>query len=254
LPSAGKSSLTNSSQLIGGTASLIKCDFQPAFERAFSSISNVRTRVKEMEMKRGTEDWWKSYRGLQLNRNESLEVLGNYDKFLVVLKQQQLTLAQSQSDQQEQLMKLYHDTEFVWNQFRQFIVFFSCTSVDVSKVAGWDEKMKKWLTTYVDIFPDNQLTTYIHMMVCHSKECLKKCGSLQRLANFALESKHVWTKEIYHHQTNHRNLEAYSILEYLIMSETFLFPVGARLRRKMWHENYFGELDNDLKAAVSLRS
>jgi len=208
-------------QLLGGTASLIEEDYQRDFEDALFSIGGIRARVHKALKQRGTGKWWKFIRDLKFNRNESLEVLGNYETLLQVLNQQQSALATAHADQEDKLMKLYHDAEFVWNQFRQFIVFFSCTSVDVSKVANWDDKMKKWLTTYRNIFPDNQLTTYIHMMVCHSRECLKKCGSLQRFACFALASKHVWTKEIYHNQTNLRNLEPHNILKYHILSEEF---------------------------------
>jgi len=243
--------LTCSSQLIGGTASLILPNYQPDFDAVFSSIRGIRTRVKDAESKRGTDEWWKSYRGLQLNRNESLEVLGNYEIFLAVLNRQQSTLAEAQPVLSTQLMRVYLDTEFIWNQFRQFIVFFSCSSVDMSKLENWNDKMKSWLTKYIDTFRSNQVTTYIHMMVCHSRECLEKCGSLQRFANFALESKHVLTKEIFHNQTNRRSLEARNILKYSILSESFVFPVNHKNKRKIWHDRYSEALDKDLKNAIN---
>ncbi len=91
--------------------------------------------------------------------------------------------------------------------------------LDVEQV--WRESARVFAQNFCLIYEDEDVTPYLHQFVYHVGFFLKTCGSLEPLANFALEGKHRQNKRTVHSASSgHSRMNIFKNITYQQLART----------------------------------
>jgi hypothetical protein len=190
---------------------------------------------------------------MKLDRNEAIEVIKQSHKLVNIFVDQQKQLQQIEKTQNTKHTDLASEVEEFWKRFIDYMVIFSSSQVDLSKIGGlkrWNELIQKWGEDYRRIFKQPRDTTYIHMMIFHTGDMLQRIGGVQKFGCFSLESKHIVTDEIHHHQSNNSDLSSLEVLSNHLLLEQYHLPVPARQNHHQWHFDLVDQVHKDLRPII----
>lgn len=258
-------SLTRNSKFIGSLASLIDKEHQESFKNVFITLfSTAKKKLSNIEKnekndKKETDDplvlFSKRFRSMSLDRNEAIQLIEKSHLLVDVFKQQQENKYHDSTLGPNPYLELYNKVQEFWKRFVDYMVIFSSSKIDLDLNGGlkkWNELIKKWGQDYRSIFKKERDTTYIHMMVYHTGDMIKRLGSLQRFGCFSLESKHIVTNEIHQHQTNNSNFSGLEVLSHHLLCEKYQFPIPARENHRPWYRDLVKHVHDDLRKFIAI--
>jgi len=96
----------------------------------------------------------------------------------------------------------------IWQEFAS--CYFCLKKIDnfpESFLNKFEIRLKNWLKLFLSVYPPAHVTPYMHIVVCHSKEILKRHGSIHRANTEVLEKTNSQSKSGYHRGTNRKTDE-----------------------------------------------
>src|SRR3989344_4371557 len=141
---------------------------------------------------------WSTYKTYQLiafarlNRPDFLHILTNYEHFFSYLD----TIATGET------INRVKKARKVWQLFYPLACLTVQARVEIT-AKEWKKMAIKFGKVFVDVYPREDVTTYIHIFVYHYGYFLEHYHGLEKFANFALEGKHSVVKRILARGTSH---------------------------------------------------
>jgi hypothetical protein len=171
--------------------------------------------------------WHQKYQNHSIDRNDAIKVIRNFKKLVTVYENQYKAKAGRSSIVPVDLYNL-------WDSYMKFVAIMSLDRVDISMEAEWNSMTTNWLLDFIRIFGQTEVTTYIHMFQAHSFDSMKHCSSMQKVSTFALESKHMITRRIYHDRTNMKTKTALNVLRDELLMEQYSFTLPNEHKSTLW--------------------
>jgi hypothetical protein len=151
----------SNSKFVGALASLVEESHQENFKKCFIHFlacteKKLSKFVKKQKANKKQDDdkhplFFKQFRSMKLDRNEAIEVIKQSHKLVNIFVDQQKQLQQIEKTQNTKHTDLASEVEEFWKRFIDYMVIFSSSQVDLSKIGGlkrWNELIQKWGEDY----------------------------------------------------------------------------------------------------------
>ena len=95
------------------------------------------------------------------------------------------------------------ETTQIWKLCQEILQELEKETVAASNLCEFEEKLKKFGRLYVKRFGEEEVTPYIHIVVCHTISILEKHSSIGFFSQQGFESTHKWHKMIFYFSSSH---------------------------------------------------
>jgi len=99
--------------------------------------------------------------------------------------------------------KLLTDSLKVWELWFKICSALQQETVDPTTFSNLEEDLNQFGKQFILTYGEQNVTPYIHIVVCHTMPWLRKYGSIGRYSQQGFEATHKWHKQIYYFSTNH---------------------------------------------------
>lgn len=89
--------------------------------------------------------------------------------------------------------------------WKSLLVLLSVSGSDVIQVteSQWLENAKKFGRMFINVYSENDVTPYLHILIFHIGFFREHYGGLEKYGNFAIEGRHQWNKSAIPTGTSH---------------------------------------------------
>lgn len=159
-----------------------KEDLQEQIEQELDEVLDKVAGIKLVKnKKKGThQPVWKRVRRSRLSRPQLVQLLVNHTKVIDVL-----ALHTNDPDEMNWIKK----TRKIWRGYLRLALIAAGEKPNISEVM-WREKARSWGKKFLTIYPGEDITPYMHVFIYHYGYFIEKYGSIERFANFSIESLH----------------------------------------------------------------
>jgi hypothetical protein len=119
----------------------------------------------------------------------------------------------------------------------------------------WRTAARTFATNFCILYESEDVTPYLHQLVYHAGFYLKTCGSLEKLANFAIEGKHRQNKRTVHSASSgHSRKNILKNLSYQQIARTTRQEIIDNLPKRRANRKKINWKDSGLKDSAYLNS
>jgi hypothetical protein len=92
----------------------------------------------------------------------------------------------------------------IWRGWKEICEALECKdSFSEDQISDLKSKLKTWGEHYIQRYEKDQVTPYIHIVICHSISWLEMHSSISQFSQQGFEATHKWHKHIYYFSTSH---------------------------------------------------